>query len=289
MSSSRLSGYRQPAGDPDEHPGTDNYPADSLGDYQRYGAGQERPSYHPKYTPEYKKAAYPTGAGAGVVEDYDSYEAGSPPGGYETGLDDDDWDDWDEPDRRWKWVAAAAGAVLLVAVLITVLVVSGGDDTNTAATTETSAAPRTVIATAPSATTPVVPAPAPSPTAELPPETVTTVTPAPPVEESPAPAPVEEGAAPPAPAPGTITYTVTGSRQLFDLVSIVYTDEQGLPRTDVNVALPWTRTLVLSPGVTTMSVIATSVSGQLNCSITDAAGAVVVAQENNMMISTCAK
>lgn len=280
MSSSRLSGYRNKT---DEHPGTENYPAGPSDDYRGFGDSDHEPAgYNSKYTPEYKKAGYRGGAGADELP-YD-------PPGSESGSDYDaeydDWDDWDEPDRRWKWVAAAAGVVLVVAVLV-IMLVSGGDDTTTAATTETSAAPRTVIATAPSATTPVVPAPAPSPTAELPPETVTTVTPAPPVAETPA--PVEEGAVPPAPSPDTITYTVTGSRQLFDLVSIVYTDEQGLPRTDVNVALPWSRTLVLNPGVTTMSVIATSVSGQLNCTITDAAGGVVVSQENNMMISTCAK
>ncbi len=85
----------------------------------------------------------------------------------------------------------------------------------------------------------------------------------------------------------TITYTVTGSRQLFDLVSIIYTDEQGFPRTDVNVALPWTKTIVLNPGVETKSVTATSLLGQLNCAITDASGATLVAQTNNTMIATC--
>ncbi|MGB3481582.1 MAG: MmpS family transport accessory protein, partial [Mycobacterium sp.] len=94
-------------------------------------------------------------------------------------------------------------------------------------------------------------------------------------------------AGPPAPDTRTVTYSVSGSRQLFDLVSIIYTDEQGLPRTDVNVALPWNKTLVLNPGVTIESVTATSISGQLNCTITDEAGTVLVAQTNNSMIATC--
>lgn len=308
--------------DDDEHPGTGNYPADESSEYRGIGSS-ERPRISSAYVPEYKSGRqyrssqdldtdleerYGRGSGGYSSDSFaaDRYRVGSTDhtpadhsaGGYaqadyapdEYDADYDDWDDYDEPDRRWRWVAIAAGIVLLVAVLITVMVVNSGDDTQTAATTD-SAEPRTVIATAPPVQD-VAPtsAPAPAPTDSLAPETVTTVTPAPPAEPAPEQAaapPAEEAAPPPAPAPGTITYQVTGSRQLFDLVSIIYTDEQGLPRTDVNVALPWTRTLVLNPGVTTMSVTATSVSGQLNCSITDAAGAVILAQTNNVMISTC--
>ena len=96
--------------------------------------------------------------------------------------------------------------------------------------------------------------------------------------------PVPPGATP---AAQTITYSVTGTRQLFDLVSIIYTDEQGFPRTDVNVALPWTKTVVLNPGVVTKSVTATSLTGQLNCSVTDSTGATISAQTNNAAITTC--
>jgi hypothetical protein len=42
-----------------------------------------------------------------------------------------------------------------------------------------------------------------------------------------------------APSPRTITYRVTGNRQLLDLVTVIYTDAQGALQTDVNVALPW--------------------------------------------------
>ncbi len=92
---------------------------------------------------------------------------------------------------------------------------------------------------------------------------------------------------PPAPSPRTITYRVTGNRQLIDLVTVIYTDQQGALQTDVNVALPWSKTVVLDPGVELKSVTATSVGGQLNCSITDATGALVAAQTNNSMIATC--
>ncbi|MBX5489122.1 MAG: hypothetical protein IRZ17_21275, partial [Mycolicibacterium hassiacum] len=98
-------------------------------------------------------------------------------------------------------------------------------------------------------------------------------------------------AAPPAPAPSprTVTYRVTGNRPLIDMVTVVYTDERGALQTDVNVALPWTKTIVLDPGVELSSVTATSVSGQLNCSITDASGNVLVAQNTNAMFASCTK
>lgn len=288
MTTPRLRGYRPHT---EEHPGAENYPTSGAGsaggaatdgpgmprDYRGFG-GAERPSYPSKYTPDYL-ADLDANYGADYDAEYD---------GYDRRTDDDydggDIDEYDEvPDRRWKWVAGAAAAVLLAAIVVTISVVSSSDDSQTATTSVEPTAPRTVIATAPALT----PSPAPSPTATLPPETVTTVTPAP--EAAPVPPPVEEGAPPPAPAPGTITYTVTGSRQLFDLVSIIYTDEQGLPRTDVNVALPWTRTVVLNPGVENMSVTATSLMGQLNCSITDAQGTPIITQDTNVMIAACTK
>jgi hypothetical protein len=72
-------------------------------------------------------------------------------------------------------------------------------------------------------------------------------------------------------------------------VTVIYTDAQGALQTDVNVALPWNKTVVLDPGVTLGSVTATSVAGQLNCSITDASGATVAVQNNNTMIANCIK
>ena len=87
--------------------------------------------------------------------------------------------------------------------------------------------------------------------------------------------------------PRTVTYTVTGNRQLIDLVTVIYTDQQGALQTDVNVALPWSKTVALDPGVELSSVTATSVGGQLNCSITDAAGTLLSVQNNNAMIAAC--
>ncbi len=213
------------------------------------------------------------------VEDFDAYAD------YDE-HDDGDFDEYvgfeDHDDRHWLWVAGVAGIVLLVAVAGTLMILSGGDSGTTSATVspETSqAAPIPSAAPTPSTSR------APSATA-LPPETVTSVSPT--ATAAPSAAPTET-APPPAGDPRTVTYTVTGNRQLFDLVTIVYTDQQGALRTDVNVALPWSKQVVLDPGVDLSSVTATSLGGQLNCTITDGAGGTLAAQNNNTMIANCTR
>lgn len=239
--------------------------------------------------------------------DYESrYETGYDPGyrpGYDTDYDEtydeyaDEYADFEDDeariDRRWMWVAGIAGIILFVAVGTTGVILGGGDSGSVTATaTSTAPAPSTTATSAPRAgntAAPLVPS--------LPPETITTVTPTaeatPTAEVTPSAQPVlpPAQAAPPAPAPSprTVTYRVTGNRQLIDLVTIIYTDSQGALRTEVNVALPWAKTVVLDPGVELASVTATSVGGQLNCNITDASGAVLAAQNNNTMIANCTK
>lgn len=233
--------------------------------------------------------------------DYDSYTGAYGSGDHGDHSDHGDYDDvefYEETiDRRWIWVAAVAGAVLLVAVLCTIVILGGGDSGSVSATvaptTPTSQSAPTTAQDATSTARPAPPAVPVPPPASLSPETVTTVTPnAPAPALVPAPAPVAGApaeAAPPAvvAGPRTITYTVTGSRQLIDLVTIVYTDAQGALQTDINVGLPWSKTITLNPGVELKSVTATSVAGQLNCSVTDAQGTVLVQQANNAMIATC--
>jgi len=212
------------------------------------------------------------------LEDYDAY----------ADYDDDDFDHYedvryytDHDDRRWLWVASVAGIVLLIAVAGTLMILSGGDSGTTSATVSPSTSrPAPYPSDAPKRT--------PSATA-LPPETITSVTPTPTAAPPSAIAEPTEVAPPPAANPGTVTYTVTGNRQLFDLVTIIWTDQQGALHTDVNVALPWTKQVTLDPGVSLSSVTATSVGGQLNCSITDGAGETLAAQNNNTMIANCTK
>lgn len=216
------------------------------------------------------------------ADEYDDYED------YDAYADFGDLDD--EPiDRRWVWIAGVAGSILLVAVICTVVILGGGDSGSVSATV---ASPPQTSQPAPATTDPGDSLP---PSASLSPETMTTVTPSPsatptPEPEAAAPPPPPVEAAPPPPpvaSPRTITYQVTGNRPLIDLVTIIYTDQRGALQTDVNVALPWSKSVVLDPGVELKSVTATSVNSQLNCSITDAAGAPIVAQANNSIIATC--
>jgi hypothetical protein len=195
---------------------------------------------------------------------------------------DDEYDDeYDEPiDRRWIWIAGVAGAILLVAVICTVVILGGGDSGSVSTTV---VPPATTQAAATTSAPPAATTPAAAPPATLPPETVTTLTPS--ASASPSAASTTEAA----PAPNTVTYLITGNRSLVDLVTVIYTDAQGALQTDLNVALPWSRTVVLDPGVTLSSVTATSVTGQLNCSITDASGATLAQQANNSMIATCTR
>ena len=211
-------------------------------------------------------------------EPYDEYQ------GPEDYDDFDDYADYQPIDRRWILVAGVAGAILLVAVICTFVILGGGDS---GSVTTTVVAPSTSQPAATTSAPPVATTPsAPPPAASLPPETVTTVTPT--ASAPPSTAPTDAAPAP-VPAPNAITYRVTGTRNLIDLVTVIYTDSQGALRTDVNVALPWAKTVVLDPGVSLSSVTATSVAGQLNCSITDASGTAIAIQNNNTMIANCTK
>lgn len=203
----------------------------------------------------------------------------------------DDYLDEARLDRRWMWIAGIAGAILFVAVITASMILGGGDSGSVSATVAsplpTSSAPEPSAAPAPRVAAPAAPS--------LPAETVTTISP---TAETPAPVPAAPSTLLPAPqaapppvaaAPGTVTYRITGNRALLDLVTVIYTDAQGALQTDVNAALPWSKTIVLNPGVTLSSVTATSVSGQLNCAILDANGSLIAAQNNNSIITNCTR
>jgi hypothetical protein len=202
-------------------------------------------------------------------------------------------------DRRWRPFVAIVGGVVALGAIATAVIINSGDSASTRATVG-APTPQPVITT-PSMAKPTAPpsaSPSPSRTPQqLPPETVTTVTPpsaaptrTPSAAPTPTAAPPQTGPPPPAALnPRTVVYSVTGTKQLFDLVNVVYTDARGFPQTDFNVSLPWTRMVVLNPGVQTQSVIATSIYGRLNCSIVNAAGQTVVASTNNTIIATCTR
>lgn len=242
--------------------------------------------------------------GGSGYEDYDDPDGygdldtdALPPfdGSYDTAEDYDEYIDEAHVDRRWMWIGGVAGAILFVAVIVVSTMLSGSDSGSVSATVVSDDPAPSAAAPAPSTAPSTAPrAAAPPPSQSLPAETVTTITPTAesPAPSAPAPAPVlpaPQAAPPPAAAPGTVTYRVTGDRALLDLVTVIYTDQQGALQTEVNVALPWSKTVVLDPGVTLSSVTATSVGGKLNCSITDANGALLVAQNSNSMITNCTR
>ena len=201
--------------------------------------------------------------------------------------DDDEIYEYYEPiDRRWVWVAGVAAAILLIAVLCTVVILGGGDSGSVSATVNPPLTSEPAATRTPPPSTSARPAP---PVASLPAETVTTVAPTPTATLAPPPPPVAAAPVAPAPAANTVTYTISGTRSLIDLVTVIYTDAQGALQTDLNVALPWRKTIVLDPGVSLSSVTATSVTGQLNCSITDPAGVALAAQNSNSIITTCTR
>ncbi|MBX9642217.1 MAG: hypothetical protein K2X97_21605 [Mycobacteriaceae bacterium] len=216
--------------------------------------------------------------------------------------DDPETDSWDEPDEEWAWptdrrwrpVALFIGAVVAIGAIATAVIINSGDSATTKATVGVPT-PRTAVTSPRSSAPPSAVTSAPPSGAALAPETVTTLAPGAAPTKTATPSTRLPNAAPTVAPPGatlnprTVIYSVTGAKQLFDLVNIVYTDGRGFPVTEFNVALPWTKVVVLNPGVQTESVIATSIYGQLNCSIVNAAGQLVKASAGNSALATCTR
>ena len=247
-----------------------------------------------------------TGLDRGPLHDYpdDATYDGADYDGY----DDDEYADDESPTDQYEWdeykelfwpvggmrpVVAVVGAVVAIGAIATAVIINSGDSASTKGTvtplapTTATSAPRTT--SAPSATQ--RPAPSTSQAPQLPPETVTTLSPPSAVATVPPLAVPPPAYVPPRAAvnPSTIYYSVTGTKPLLDMVNVVYTDARGYPQTEFNVALPWTKVVVLNPGVTTQSVVATSFVGRVNCAIVDAQGQVEVASANNSNLATCTK
>jgi len=231
----------------------------------------------------------------GEVRDYDypddeSYDTDDADFYLDDGYDDSRWTGW-PPDSRWRPATAILGAVIALGAIATAVILNSGDSASTKATVGAPASRTVTSASAPPKTS--TPPPSASRTRELAPETVTTVT-TPSAAPSTPPTATPTAALPPtaaAPAlnPRTVVYSVTGTKQLLDLVNVVYTDARGYPQTEFNVSLPWSKAIVLNPGVQTESVVATSFYGRLNCAIVDAAGQPVVTSANNTNLATCTR
>lgn len=204
--------------------------------------------------------------------------------------DDDDYDGYDDDDdvvyyedsSRWRWIAAIAGTVLVLAVIGTSMILRGGDSATTTGRVAPSLSAPTITPSSATTQPPVVTKPpATTPSTSLAPETVTTLTPSATTSTEAAPSPT------PGVDPRTITYTVSGTRQPGDIVTVTYFDENGSPRTEFNVTLPWTKTVISGGSVLVNSVTAVSVASHLNCSITDANGQTVASQDYNTIATTC--
>ena len=173
-------------------------------------------------------------------------------------------------------MAAVAGIVLVLAVIGTFVILRGGDT----ATTTGRIAPSTSapVLTRPSTTTPRPAATTPS--TSLAPETVTTVTPTGTSPTAAAPPPTTSDG-----DPRTVTYLVSGTQQPGDIVTVTYIDGTGVPRTDFNVMLPWTKTV--AGDMLLKSVTAVSLMSHLNCSIMGPTGQAVTTQNFNTIATTC--
>lgn len=203
---------------------------------------------------------------------------------------DYNWTGW-PGDSRWRPATAILGAVVAVGAIATAVIINSGDSASTKATLGPAPQP---VTSAPATTKASAPA-SPSRVTPLPPETVTTVTtpsaaPSTPAAQTPTVAP-PLAAAPPTAAlnPRTVVYSVGGTKQLLDLVNVVYTDARGVPQSEFNVSLPWSKMVVLNPGVQTESVVATSFYGQLSCSVFNAAGQRIMASASPSNIATCSR
>lgn len=204
---------------------------------------------------------------------------------------DYNWTGW-PADSRWRPATAILGAVVAVGAVATAVIINSGDSASTKATL---GAPAPHPVTSAPATTKVSAPPSPSRVAQLPPETVTTVTtpsaaPSTPAAQTPTAAPPLAPAPPTAALnPRTVVYSVSGAKQLLDLVNVVYTDARGVPQSEFNVSLPWSKVVVLNPGVQTESVVATSFYGQLSCSVFNAAGQRIMASGSPSNMATCSR
>lgn len=221
--------------------------------------------------------------------DYDSYDAG-------------DQDDKGGP-PRWPWVVGVAAILAAIALVVSVSLLFARTDTDKLATPST-AGPSTppfqdeIIVTTP----PPPPPPSSQPPPPPPPETVTpTAEPPPPPPSSQAPPPetiappATSSAAPPPPTsttpagPKQITYSVTGTKAPFDVITITYVDASGQRRTLRNVYIPWSITLTPISQSDVGSVEASSLlrNSRLNCSITASDGTVLSSNANNAPQTNC--
>lgn len=201
----------------------------------------EQSPYGPTYSPPQGPAPtqrlppYPYGYGPG-----DPHATGP----YGTGPTGDEPPP-DGKSPRWLW-ALAGVAVFLVVALVIALVISN------------SSRQETVVAPAPG---PAMPEP--TSTTTRTPTTTTRPTPTPI-----APAPTTSAPTPTTTVPGrteSVTYDVSGTGRA---ISITYTDNGGVPQTEFNVALPWSKQVELTAAEDTARISIINLGSEVTCTVT---------------------
>ncbi|WP_216360908.1 MmpS family transport accessory protein, partial [Mycobacterium heckeshornense] len=121
------------------------------------------------------------------------------------------------------------------------------------------------------------------PAAEAPPPPATSAPPA-----TPTAAPPPAATTTPA-GPRQVTYSVTGTKAPFDIITVTYVDASGQRRTQRNVYIPWTLTLTPISQSEVGSVEASSLLrlSKLNCSITTSDGTVLSANNSDAPQTSC--
>jgi hypothetical protein len=229
-----------------------------------------------------------------------------------------DYDSYDQTDReeqagapRWPWVVGVAAIVAAIALVVSVSLLFARTDTNRLATPGTASSTPPVQDEIITTTTTPPPPPPPPPSSSQPPpppptQTVTVTPPPPPAppptSEAPPPPPV--ATAPPAtptaaaPPPTTttttagprqVTYSVTGTKAPFDVITITYVDASGQRRTLHNAYIPWSITLTPISQSDVGSVEASSLLrlSKLNCSITTSDGRVLSSNTSDAPQTSC--
>jgi hypothetical protein len=146
----------------------------------------------------------------------------------------------------WLWVLAGA-VVLLVVALVIALVITN------------SSRQQTVVAPAPSMPEPT------ATTSQRPTTTSRIPTPVVPLPTTPRPS-TPPSTPPPSGSTETVTYDVVGEGRV---INITYTDTGGVPQTEFNVALPWSKQVELpSPARSSARISIINVGRDVTCSVT---------------------
>lgn len=145
----------------------------------------------------------------------------------------------------WLWVLAGAVVVLVVALVIALVITNSSRQQTVVAPAPSMQEPTAATSQRPTTTSRV-----PSPVVPLPTRASPSTTPSTP---------------PPSESTDTVTYDVVGEGRV---INITYTDTGGVPQTEFNVALPWSKQVELpSPARSSARISIINVGRDVTCSV----------------------